>query len=198
MHSLYHNEKGGMTMRKIMAIILVLGLLSGCAGMEAPLEPVLSLREALGKGSCSFTAVITADFGDKTYGFSLDCQGDSKGNIQFTVTAPESIAGISGKVEKGEGALTFDDKALAFDLLIDDQLSPISGPWILLKALRSGFVQSAGEAGDLIRVTLKDSYEADAFTVDVWLDGENRPVQGEIFWKDRRILTMEVKNFQIS
>ena len=33
--------------------------------------------------------------------------------------------------------------------------------------------------------------------MEIWLDGENRPVQAEIVYDDRRIITMEVESFQI-
>ncbi len=184
-------------MKRWVSILMVIFLLTGCSG-EAEPDGLLQLRQQLQTAQCSFSAVVTADYGDKTYSFSMDCESDGKGNLSFTVTEPESIAGISGKIEKGEGALVFDDVALAFELLTDDQLSPISAPWILIKTLRSGFLRSSGQDGAFIRATLMDSYEADALMVDVWLEDDRKPVQAEILWKDRRILTIEVKDFVIS
>ena len=47
-------------------------------------------------------------------------------------------------------------------------------------------------------MTIHDSFEEDSLTLDVWLDGEDAPVRGEILHGGRRIVTMDVKNFTIS
>ena len=57
----------------------------------------LDLRSELLKASeCRFSCEITADYSDKVYTFSMDCQCDPQGNLTFAVTAPETIAGITG------------------------------------------------------------------------------------------------------
>ncbi len=186
-------------MKKILAVLMLLVFgLSACAGQNAQMERALQLRSKLlaAKG-CSFQAKITADYGNKTYSFSMECTADEKGNISFTVTEPETIAGICGKLTDGKGNLTFDDTALAFEMLADGLLTPVAAPWVFLNTLRSGYISSCGEEGAYTRITLHDSYEADALKLDVWLNGEQLPVQGEIMWKDRKILTIAVSNFQI-
>lgn len=67
----------------------------------------LDLRSELLKASeCRFSCEITADYSDKVYTFSMDCQCDSQGNLTFAVTAPETITGITGKVsDAGEADL---------------------------------------------------------------------------------------------
>ena len=82
-------------------------------------------------------------------------------------------------------------------MLADDQLAPVSAPWLLLKTLRSGYLTSAGKDGDLMRITIDDRYEDDALTMDIWVDREDRPVYAEILWKGENILTITVENFQI-
>ncbi len=185
-------------MRKLGAVILLLCFLAGCSGEQEQLEGMLDLRQELLQKTCSFRAEVTADYGDKTYSFSMDCRADKTGELKFTVVEPETISGISGVIRKGEGALVFDNTALSFELLTDDLLSPVSAPWIMLKALRSGYILSGGIEGQQVHITLRDSYDSDALRVDVWLDENQNPVQGEILWKDRRILTISVKDFVIS
>lgn len=182
-------------MRKSLVVLAFLLLLSGCERQDHE-QDALRLRASIQNG-CSFDVKITADYGDLIYRFVMNCACDGQGNLQFTVRSPESIAGITGNISAGVGKLTFDDTALAFSLLADGQLSPISGPWIMMKALLGGYLTSAGADGEYSRVTIKDSYEADAYTVDVWLSEDNIPVRGEILWKNRRVLTMDVENFQI-
>ena len=61
------------------------------------MERGLTLRTALlGSSLCSFDVDIIADYGDKLHVFSMNCQADSTGTVRFTVTAPESISGITG------------------------------------------------------------------------------------------------------
>lgn len=177
-------------------MLLVL-LLAGCSETETRINRVLELRSTLLKNSCTFTAEITADYGDKLFTFTLECAGDEEGNLTFSVAKPESISGITGTITGEGGFLTFDDAALQFDLLADGQVTPVSAPWLLLKTLRGGYLTAAGEDGDLLRVTIDDSYAEDALQLDIWLSSENLPVQGEILYDGCRILSMTIGNFQI-
>lgn len=184
---------------KKLYVLLVVIFLFGCSGENSQMQRCLKLREALLKStSCTFTAEITADFGDKTYTFTLDCQGNADGSLVFSVAQPETISGIRGVLSAGGGKITFeDDRAVAFPLLAEGDVSPISAPWLLYNTLRSGYIDSCGMEAERLRVTLNDSYEAQALQVDVWLDSEDRPVFAEILWKGRRVLTICVENFQI-
>ena len=182
-------------MKRIFALLCVLLLLTGCSGNNQNMDRAMNLRSKLLAKSVSFDAQITADYGDKTYGFTMNCQADAQGNLTFKVIEPELISGITGTVSATGGKLTFDDIALAFDLMADEQFSPVSGPWLLLKTLRSGYLTSCNEEGEMFRISIDDSYNEDALHLDIWLDGEDAPVRGEIMWKGRRLLTIAVKNF---
>ncbi len=184
---------------KIIGVVLALLLmLSGCDGGAKDMDRALALRSKLLAGeSCTFLADITADYGDQVHSFSVSCQGDAQGNLQFEVMKPEPIAGITGRISDSGGQLTFDDTALQFDLLTDGQLSPVSAPWIFLRTLRGGYLTGAGREGELLYVQAKDSYEDNALGVDLWLGAEDLPVRGEILWKNRRILTLEIQDFGI-
>ena len=186
-------------MKKVPALLLILLLLSGCANARDQIDRALGLRSRLLQGEgCSFTAGITADYGDQLHTFTLECRGDRQGNLAFTVTEPETIAGITGIISGDGGKLTFDDTALDFPLLADGQVTPVSAPWLLLMTLRGGYLTGAGEEGELLRLAVDDSYEEDALHLDIWLDGEDRPVQADILYDGRRILSMTIANFQIS
>lgn len=158
----------------------------------------LALRESLlASAGCSFEMDITADFGDSTYTFCLQCEADKQGNVKFSVLTPESINGISGVIDGTGGKLVFDDTALAFSLLADGEVSPVSAPWLFLKSIRSGYMKAAGTEGEYTRITVDDSYESDALQLDVWLDVSNVPVQAEVIWQGRRVLSMCLRNFVI-
>ena len=182
-------------MKRLSLFLILIILLTGCAGESDQMDRALALRARVQQMKVSFDVDMTADYGNKTYDFSMSCQGDTEGTLSFTVTAPETIAGISGSIHKGTGKLTFDDQMLAFEMLSDDLLSPVCGPWTLLKALQSGYLTSCGQEGDTLRVTIDDSYKDKALHLDIWLDEGDIPKRCEIYWEGRRLLTMNVKNF---
>lgn len=183
-------------MKRVFLLAALMVLLCGCAGGDRELERAMAYRSALLKAEgCRFSAEVTADYGDILHSFSMDCRTDANGNLSFSVTAPETIAGITGAVSQEGGTLRFDDEALHFELMAQEQLSPVSAPWIFMKTLRSGYLTSASTEGELLRLTIDDSYEEDALRLDIWLKEEDMPVRAEILYDGKRILTMDVKDF---
>ena len=185
-------------MKKLAALMLIFLTLTGCSKTKDMLDKAMTLRaNLLACESCTFDAAITADYGDAINTFGLHCTGDNDGNLEFTVTAPETLAGITGVISAGAGKLTFDDQAVAFPLLAEGQVTPVSGPWILMKTLMGGYLTACNEEEGLLHLMINDSYEEDALDLEIWMDGDSRPVQAEIGYEGRRILTMEIENFQI-
>lgn len=171
-------------------------LFTGCSPEDAALKQGLAFRsELLAAEGCRFSAAVTADYGDEIHIFSMECQGDETGAVNFCVTEPESLAGITGHISENGGELTFDETALCFPLLTDGQLSPASAPWIFLKTLRSGYLTSACMEDEMLRLTMDDTYEENALHLDIWLDGERIPVRADILYDGRRILSVEVEDF---
>lgn len=182
-------------MKHLALLCLVTILLCGCSTNSAGLDRAMTLRGKLQQKEVTFDVDITADYGDKIHTFSMACQADSKGNLKFTVAKPESITGITGTVSKGNGKLTFDNQVLAFDILADDLISPVSGPWVLVETLRSGYITSCSQENDLLRVAIDDSYAENALHLEIWLDSNDIPQRCEIYWQGRRLLSMAVRNF---
>ena len=97
------------------AFLCVVFLLAGCKGSGDSLNRAMALRNKfLESNGCRFQTTVTADYGEQIYVFKMDCQTDRDGNLSFSVTEPETIAGIAGKISASGGAITFDDKVLAF------------------------------------------------------------------------------------
>ncbi len=182
-------------MKKLICGLWVLLLLTGCGNQEAQLERAMKLRADLIASAVTFDAEITADYGDKNYTFSMACKAETDGKLTFSVTEPETIAGITGTVGSEGGKLTFDKTALAFELMADGQLSPVSAPWVLMKTLRSGYLTSCTQEEDGLRVAIDDSYQDDALHLDIWLDDKDLPKTAEIYWQGRRLLTVQIKSF---
>ncbi len=183
---------------KITLILLCLALvLTGCAAADDTLDRAMALRASLLARGASFDADITADYGDRVHTFSMACTVTDQGEMTFTVTAPESISGVSGKVSATGGKLTFDGHVLAFGLMADGLISPVSAPWVLVKTLRSGYLTACTREGELLRLTIDDSYAEDALHLDIWLGAGDMPVSADIMWQGRRLLSISIKNFQL-
>jgi len=185
-------------LKKLASLMIALVLLTGCTGKRAEMDRTMTLRaDLLGSEGCSFTAHLTADYADEVHEFSLYCEGRNNGDLGFRVESPETLTGITGRFKGEEGALTFDDVALAFPLLADGQITPVSGPWIFLKTLLGGYLTACGQEDEFLHLTIDDSYADDALQMEIWLDEGNVPVRGEIIYDGRRILTMNIENFLI-
>jgi hypothetical protein len=100
-------------------------------------------------------------------------------------------------VSNDKGKLTFDDKALAFELLADGQFSPVSATWILIRTLRGGYLTSCTDTDYGMLLCIDDSYDSDPLRLDVRMDKDGNPISAEILWQGRRILSMEIENFQL-
>lgn len=179
-------------MKKWLPLLLI--FLTGCSGADRDMEEALAFRSrCLGASSITFEAEIRADYITQAEEFSLACSADREGRMTFRVLEPEEITGIGGSVS-AEGEVTFDDVVLAFPLMADGRLSPLSGPWVLLRAIRSGAIVSVAREGELLHLTIDDSYADNALTVDLWLEN-GEPEEAEIAWEGRRCLTMTVDDF---
>lgn len=186
-------------MKKVLTLLLIMLSLSGCTAKNWELEQMMTFRASLISAmGCQFRANITADYHDELYHFTLDCQCDEEGNLRFEVVAPESISGINGAITGSGGKINFENEtALAFETMADGQITPITAAWVFVKALRSGYVTSCGVEDEDMRVSIDDSYQDNALRLDIWFNSENNPKHAEILWKDHRILSLDVVNFEI-
>ena len=180
-------------MKRILPLFLV--FLLGCSGPDPAMETALDLRSrCLASPTVRFRAEIRADYITGFDEFTLDCETSPDGAVAFRVASPEEIADICGTVRRDEGTVEFDGAVLAYPLMAQERLSPLSGPWVVMKAIRSGCIIAAGQEGELTRVTIDDSYAENALTVDVWLE-EGQVIQAEVAWEGLRCLVMTFDDF---
>ena len=185
-------------MKRFLSVIILVLLLCGCGNNDSEMGFILSFRQRLlGGNGCTFTAEITADYGDEMYQFTVQCQGDKQGNLTFTVTKPDSISGITGSITDLGGSFTFDGTALAFPPIADGYITPVTAPWIFLKTLRSGYIASCAKTDKMLYLQIDDSYSEKALHLDIWFDESGVPVRAEILWEGRRILSLIVRDFMI-
>ena len=183
-------------MKRCFSIILVVVLLFGCRNDSALVDKVVSLRNrVLSSSSCSFVADVTVDYGDSVYSFSASCCLDSENNMEITILEPASIAGIKGKISAESRKLTFDEQVLVFETVANGQITPVCASWLLMKALRGGYISMCSSEDTGIFVCIDDSYKDANFGLDLRLDNQNLPASAEIIWEGKRIVSMTINDF---
>lgn len=183
-------------MKKILAVFVLVSFLCGCGNTATEMDNALWLRNQMLQNKCSFDVTVVADYSEKLYTFSMNCQVDSNGAVEFCVTKPETISGITGTVSEEGGTLTFDNKALLFETIADGLLTPVTAPWVLIKTIRSGYINACGKHDDGSYLQIDDSYKENALHIEIWTDEQTLPERAEIIWEGRRILSMTVENFK--
>ena len=182
---------------KKLLVVLSCMLLTGCAGKRDPTQDALDFRTKLMEaGGCSFEAAVTAHYPDKAYTFSLDCAYDD-GRTTLTVTAPESISGITAYVENGTAQLEFDGTILEFGELANGYVSPVAAPWLLAQCWIGEYIAYAGPDGDQQRITYLRGYDDEELSVDTWLS-EDIPVYAEITYDGTRCLAITISDYQFT
>ncbi len=179
-------------MKKILPLLLI--LLTGCRGEDPAMAAALELRSRCLGAAVGFEAEITADYITTLEEFDLACSADPAGEMTFRVLEPRDIEGICGTVTGTEGTVIFDDAILAFPLMADGRLSPLSAPWVMMKALRSGCIVAVRQEEELLHLTIDDSYDDDALTVEIWVE-EGKVEAAEIAWEGRRQIAMTIDDF---
>lgn len=185
-------------MKRIIPILLSCFLLFGCGNAEELMDHLLAFRSVLmNSAGCEFEAEITADYQSEQCTFKMYCISDIDGNITFRVISPDSISGITGILSADSGRLTFDEQALLFSMLADGRISPVSGPWILMNALKSGYINSCGQAEGGYVLHIDDIFMKEAIEVQIHTNEEFIPKSADVCYKGNRILLINVKNFVI-
>lgn len=183
-------------MKLLAGILIICCVFTGCSPKEQDLDAVMELRQKiLHANSCRFDATISAFYDESVYIYDLTCESDQDGNLQFTVISPESIAGITGTLSANEAALTFDDTILTFPQMADGRVSPVTGVWIFLNTLRSGYLSACGRNADGLILSIDDSYESDPLHLEIQTDHQAIPIGAEIYYNQQRVLLIQIRNF---
>ena len=185
-------------MKRLLGCLCILLFLCGCSKTDPGLDVMMDLRQSLlSCNECNFVCTITAHFEDYLFTFKMNCTSDTSGNMHFTIIEPETISGITGNINEKSTAITFDDTVLAFELLADGEFSPVASPWILMRSLRAGYIHAVNSNDNSVQAFLDDSYEENPMQLTVWLDSNRLPQSADIYWQNRRILSLEISNFTI-
>ena len=162
-------------------------LLAGCGRLEVSEAEQLALAvrgEYLELESCSAALEITADYGQRVYQFEMDAQVQGEDAV-LTLTAPETVAGLTARWAGEAGTLEYDGVAVETGSLDPEGLDPVSAFPVLLEAARSGYLTACAleEDGTVLRVDCGDpaGTPGQGTETTLWVDGETGALlRGEI------------------
>ena len=150
--------------RKMLSCVLMMTLLlAGCAksGEDTPEQLAAVIRaEYLSLAGWSSTVDLTASYDERVFDFTVDARWRREGETVLTVVKPDLIAGITARIEDGEGLLEYDGAGLSIGLLDEDGLNPIAAIPALMGQITAGYMaqcdwEGEGE-GRLLRVLCRD------------------------------------------
>ena len=122
----------------MMTLCLLLAACGGGSGGRGDEELALDIRaEYLGMAACAATAEITADYGQRVYGYTVDLTVKGGSGV-MTVKEPENLAGTVLTWSDGETRLAFDGAELDTGALSDSGLSPADAMPTILTACQGG------------------------------------------------------------
>lgn len=176
-------------------ILLVLTgacLLTGCGGSGETQDFALWQQELAGGEKISFTAEIAAvwEDGGTSYAARVERTGEE---TVTTVTAPETIAGISFRSRDGAGTLEYD--SLVLELAPGEAvISPCAAGSILLDALCRGNLLYTGTEGELTTAAI-DAPGGE--TVNLWRDEDGVPIYAEIGREGTTELILSIDDWKI-
>ena len=178
-------------------VLTFLLVLVGCSSDQSDNgQFALSFRTALlGSSGCAFSAEVTADYGGHVFVFLMDCQSD-EGRLRLCVEEPDAIADIAATVSEDGTEIIFDDVKLEFGLLADEQVSPVTVPWLLEQCWKHAYIAWSGADGDSQRITYLHGYGDEELTVDTWFS-DGVPIYAEVFFDDIKCVSVEIQNFEI-
>ena len=158
--------------------LLALSLLLAACGKDRAFKSEYESfsKELASAEAVSFTANVRAEYEHKTARFALSYTGDESGAV-VTVLAPELISGISARVSPDGTSLEYGEISLDTGSLDSHGLSPMSALPVMMRALKSGHLDSYWtEDGKTVLRLIPD----DEYICTVWFGDEMTPLRAEV------------------
>ncbi len=176
--------------------LFCLGLLSACSSSaDAPQEAEAFRAFISEKSSATMEAVVSADYGDRVYDFTLryDYLRDGKSTIE--IMEPEPVRGIRATIEAGQTQLEYDGMILDTGALPGTGLSPVDVLPTMLKTWSEGYLDSAGKESldgrDVLHFVFTSTVSEVSIEQHVWVEQESfTPVRAEMMADGTRVLSV--------
>ena len=184
-------------MKKLcLLILLALSLLlTACGEGRAFKSEYESFSKELASAEAvSFTANVRAEYEHKTARFALSYTGDESGAV-VTVLAPELISGISARVSPDGTSLEYGEISLDTGSLDSHGLSPMSALPVMMRALKSGHLDSYWtEDGKTVLRLIPD----DEYICTVWFGDEMTPLRAELQSDGRIVVFAQLSDWKLN
>ena len=179
--------------RFLLPILLSITLLLSSCGKSRGEGDYRAFAERLnGLDGLSFTAQVRAEYEHKTARFTLAYEENREGG-RVTVVAPELIRGVSARVKPGSTTLEYDSVVLDTGSLDSFGLSPLSSLPVMLRAMRTGHVDSVWEEDGKRAVLLEPD---DELRCTVWFTrSDMRPLRAELMTDGRVTVYVEISDW---
>ena len=188
--------------KRLFCVLMTTLLLAGCgqAGVSEAEELALAIRgEYLAMERCAARAEIIADYGQRVYRYEMAVAVSGE-ETTLTLSAPETVAGLTARLTGEESLLEFDGVSVDTGPLDESGLTPVSAPPALLEAARSGYMTACAleEDGALLRVDCGDPEGAPGTGTEttLWFDASTHALtRGEISVDGFRAILCEFSDF---
>ena len=175
--------------RTILFALMIPLLLTGC-GARRDAENWKAFAKAVETAErISFHAEITAHWEDSSASFGADIVREG-GETCITLTAPETVSGISVRAKGGETTVEFDGVILSLDAGRSETLSPCGAPQRMLAALTQGAMEYCASSSAVFTAP-------DGESVTLWRDETGALTGAEIARDGQKVLTLEITAWTI-
>lgn len=198
-------------MRKtVFCVLMMTLLLAGCGterGKDYTAEELaLQMRtKYLAASGCEGTAVVSADYGERVYGFTLDFSWAREGDTVLTVTAPEELEGLRATVGQGESRLEFQGVSLGTGDLTGEGLTPLEYLPAVMANIDSGFMAECSfetqEDRETLRVLFRDPEEGpqEGLECVLWLDRDTCVLlRAEFSYRGSMVIRSDFTAFELT
>ena len=190
-------------MRKVLLCVPMMTLLlAACSVGPAQVSPAeelaLEIRgEYLEVSAWNAQVEITADYGQRVYQYQLTASGDGEETV-LTLTAPETVEGITARLTEKGGVLEYDGLAVETGPLDEEGLTPVSALPVLMETARSGYMTACSLEDGELRVDCGDpeGTPGEGREVTLWFDTDTHAlVRGEILRDGFRVISCGYLSF---
>ena len=188
--------------KRLICVLMTTLLLAGCgqAGVSEAEELALTIRgEYLAADSCTARVAVTADYGQRVYQYEMAIAVNGDETL-LTLSAPETVAGLTARLTGEEHLLEFDDVSVETGPLDETGLTPVSALPALLEAARSGYITACAleEEETVLRVDCGDPAGKPGMGVEtvLWFDAATHVLtRGEVSVDGFRVILCEFVEF---
>ena len=180
-------------------------LLPGCGGqsMDEVDQLTLDLRGAyLALAGVTAQLEVEADYGRRVYDYAMELNWRREGETTVTVTAPETVAGITARIAAGETFMEYEGVSLETSPMDESGLSPLGAGPALLRAAAEGFIAESGFDAlgetECLRLLCRDPEGAPGEGTEyaLWFDPVTWDLlRGEISVDGRRVISCGITSF---